>query len=175
MNYHTCKSKLNLFFLEPYLQLLQRDFTNQVPSASSSSSFASVDTYLISFSFEHVTCAPSPNFATDLAFFREWFLWRLGGGGRPPPLATALHNTSHYLCFCLGYMQTMVALLSRVYCFIVFSPNYTRKNAQVVITNLQQTCSNAVPTTFQQDVFALLVPSLLTSCQRLVDNLLQDC
>jgi hypothetical protein len=40
---------------------------------------------------------------------------------------------------------------------------YTRKNAQVV-TNLQQTCSNAVPTTCQQDVFALLVPSLLTSC-----------
>jgi hypothetical protein len=40
---------------------------------------------------------------------------------------------------------------------------YTRKNAQVV-TNLQQ-----------QDVFALLVPSLLTSCQRLVDNLLQGC
>jgi hypothetical protein len=35
---------------------------------------------------------------------------------------------------------------------------YTRKNAQVV-TNLQQTCSNAVPTTYQQDVFALLVPS----------------
>ena len=49
---------------------------------------------------------------------------------------------------------------------------YTRKNAQVV-TNLQQSCSNAVPTTCQQDVFALLVPSLFTSCQRLVDNLLQ--
>jgi hypothetical protein len=39
---------------------------------------------------------------------------------------------------------------------------YTRKNAQVVI-NLQQTCSNAVPTTCQQDVFALLAPSLLTT------------
>jgi hypothetical protein len=51
--------------------------------------------------------------------------------------------------------------------------NYTRKNAQVV-TNLQQTCSNAVPTTCQQDVFALLVPRLLTSSQRLVDNLLQS-
>ena len=50
----------------------------------------------------------------------------------------------------------------------------TRKNAQVV-ANLQQTCNNAVPTTCQQDVFALLVPSLLTSCQRLVDNLLQGC
>ena len=46
---------------------------------------------------------------------------------------------------------------------------YARKNVQVV-TNLQQTCSNAVPTTCQQDVFALLVPSLLTSCKRLVDN-----
>jgi hypothetical protein len=32
----------------------------------------------------------------------------------------------------------------------------------------RQTCSNAVSTTCQQDVFALLVPSLLTSCQRLV-------
>jgi hypothetical protein len=51
---------------------------------------------------------------------------------------------------------------------------YTRKNAQVV-TNLQQTCSNAVLTTCQQDVFALLVPSLLTSCQRLVDKWLQGC
>ena len=44
---------------------------------------------------------------------------------------------------------------------------YTRKNAQVV-TKLQQTCSIAVPTTCQQDVLALLVPSLLTSCQDLV-------
>jgi ABC-type uncharacterized transport system fused permease/ATPase subunit len=50
---------------------------------------------------------------------------------------------------------------------------HTYKNAQVV-TNLQQTCSNAVPTTFQQNVFALLLPSLLTSCQRLADNL-QGC
>jgi hypothetical protein len=33
----------------------------------------------------------------------------------------------------------------------------TCKNAQVV-TNLQQTCGSAVPTTCQQDVFALLVP-----------------
>ena len=63
-------------------------------------------------------------------------------------------------------------------CIIVVSylevRKYTRKNAHVV-TNLQQTCSNAVPTTCQQDVFALLVPSLLTSCQRLVENLLQGC
>jgi hypothetical protein len=54
------------------------------------------------------------------------------------------------------------------------SCRYTRKNTQVV-TSLQQTCSNAVPTTCQQDVFALLVPSLFTSCKRLVDNLLQGC
>jgi hypothetical protein len=40
---------------------------------------------------------------------------------------------------------------------------YTRKNPQVV-TNLQQTCSNAVPTTCQQDVFALLVDNLLQGC-----------
>ena len=40
---------------------------------------------------------------------------------------------------------------------------YTRKNAQVV-TNLQKTCSNAVPTTCQQDVFARLVDKLSTAC-----------
>jgi hypothetical protein len=45
---------------------------------------------------------------------------------------------------------------------------YARANAQVV-TNLQQTCSNAVPTTCQQDVFALLVPSLLTTCYKVVE------
>jgi hypothetical protein len=49
---------------------------------------------------------------------------------------------------------------------------HTHANAQVV-TNLQRTCSNVVPTTCQQDVFALLVPSLLTSCQQLVGNLKQ--
>jgi hypothetical protein len=48
---------------------------------------------------------------------------------------------------------------------------YTRKNTQVA-TN--ETCSNAVPTTCQQDVFALLAPSLLTSCQRLA-SLLTTC
>jgi hypothetical protein len=62
---------------------------------SSISSFSSVDTYLISFSFEHVPCHPPPHFSTDLVFFREWFLWRFGGGGgrspiAPSPLATPL-------------------------------------------------------------------------------------
>jgi hypothetical protein len=49
----------------------------------------------------------------------------------------------------------------------------TRKNAQVA-TDLQQTCSNAVPTTCQQDVFALPVPSLLKSCQQALDRLLSS-
>jgi hypothetical protein len=42
--------------------------------------------------------------------------------------------------------------------FIHYGQNkrYIREKAQVV-TNLQQTHSNAVPTTCQQDVFALLV------------------
>jgi hypothetical protein len=64
----------------------------------------------------------------------------------------------------------------KVETFLNFTQYYlqTYKNTQVV-TKLQQTCSNAVPTTCQQDVFALLVPSLLTSCPRLVDNLLQGC
>ena len=64
--------------------------------------------------------------------------------------------------------------INRLFVLDFGSNKYTRKNTQVV-TNLQQTCSNAVPTTCQQDVFALLVPSLLTSCERLVDNLLQGC
>jgi hypothetical protein len=34
---------------------------------------------------------------------------------------------------------------------------------------LQQTCSNAVPTTCQQDVFTLVVPSLLTTCYDVVE------
>jgi hypothetical protein len=59
---------------------------------------------------------------------------------------------------------------------VSFRNIYTRKNVQVVIyINLQQTCNNAVPTTCQQDVFTQLVPSLWTSCQRLVDKLLQGC
>jgi hypothetical protein len=49
----------------------------------------------------------------------------------------------------------------------------TRKNAQVV-TNLQQTCSNAVPTTCHQDVFALLVSSL-SSNKQVVNGLLATC
>ena len=56
-------------------------------SSSSISSFSSVETYLISFSFEHVTCTLPPKkiFSTALAFLREWFLWRLGGRSPPPP------------------------------------------------------------------------------------------
>ena len=94
---HTCKSKLNLFFLEPcILQLLQRDFTHQVPPVSSSSSFSSVDTYLISFSFEYVTRTPPPpsNFSTDLALFcGDW------GGGRSPGYATvSSRHTCQKIC-----------------------------------------------------------------------------
>jgi hypothetical protein len=48
---------------------------------------------------------------------------------------------------------------------------YIRKNAQVV-TNLQQTCNKVVPTTCQQDVFALLVPNLLRrACYGLLTDL----
>jgi hypothetical protein len=61
--------------------------------------------------------------------------------------------------------------------FLSNNYNPTRTAAAIMhsCNKLQQTCGNAVPTTCQQDVFALLVPSLLTSCQRLVDNLLQGC
>ena len=66
----------------------------------------------------------------------------------------------------------------------LFAMIYTLKNAQFV-TNLQQTCTIAVPTTCQQDVFALIVPSLLTACYKVVElnrlvtscsnNLLSSC
>ena len=52
------------------------------------------------------------------------------------------------------------------------STPHTRKNAQLV-TNLQQTCSKLVGTSLLQDLFALLVPSLLTSCYRPAADLLQ--
>jgi hypothetical protein len=48
---------------------------------------------------------------------------------------------------------------------------YTRKNAQVV-TNLQQTCSNAVPTTCQQDV---LSHCLFLACQQVINSSLKTC
>jgi hypothetical protein len=94
-------------------------------------------------------------------------------------LATSSANTTCWQLvnrFVTTCLQTCYKLcvFTRV-CMIheILRVKYTRKNAQVV-TNLRQTCSNAVPTTCQQDVFALLVPSLLTSCQRLVENLLQS-
>jgi hypothetical protein len=66
---------------------------------------------------------------------------------------------------CFGHVLQQVSLESKRRIVM-----YTRKNAHVA-TNLQQTCSNAVPTTCQQDVFALLVPSLLTSCWQLATRL----
>ena len=71
-------------------------------------------------------------------------------------------------------VKTRSEIAIQTFTFIIFFTIYARNNAQVV-TNLQQTCSNAVRTTCQQDVFVLLVPSLLTTCQRLADNLLQGC
>ena len=50
--------------------------------------------------------------------------------------------------------------------------SYTRKNAQLV-TNLQQTCSKLVGTSLLRDLFALFVPSLLTSCYKSAADLLQ--
>ena len=47
--------------------------------------------------------------------------------------------------------------------------HYTRKNAQLV-TNLQLTCIKLVGTSLLQDLFALLLPSLLTN-----DKLIQAC
>ena len=55
-----------------------------------------------------VTCTPPPNFSTNLAFFREWFLWRLGGRSPPLGYATAEKNL-------LDHVQ----YLSLVYCFCI--------------------------------------------------------
>jgi BTB/POZ domain-containing protein 7 len=76
-----------------------------------------------------------------------------------PEVAMEVYEIARFLEFAT-LEQGMYESRGRIHSY----GKYTRKNAQVV-TNLQQTCSNAVPTTCQQDVFALLVPSLLTSCQ----------
>ena len=49
---------------------------------------------------------------------------------------------------------------------------HAKKNAQLV-TNLQQTCSKLVRISLLQDLFALVAPSLLTSCYKPAADLLQ--
>jgi hypothetical protein len=66
------------------------------------------------------------------------------------------------------FVNVCIPRTNYIYHPTLHTPAYTCKSAQVV-TNLQQTCSNAVPTTCQQDVFALLVPSLLTTCYKVVE------
>jgi hypothetical protein len=102
-----------------------------------------------------------PDFAEDLRILKYFLLTHYvdKNAKNSSSILTKIKNTSR------KFAKTIYKTFNRV---------YTRKNAQVV-TSLQQTCSNAVPTTCQRDVFALLVPSLLTSCQRLVDNLLKGC
>jgi hypothetical protein len=75
---HTCKSKLNLFFLEPYLQ--RTASTKFYKSTSSSILFLVVflNWYVLN-QFQLWVCnvypapppPPPPNFSTDLAFFRD--------------------------------------------------------------------------------------------------------
>jgi hypothetical protein len=63
-------------------------------------------------------------------------------------------------------MHLVDGLLADLLQDVRFLRVYTGKNAQVV-TNLQQICSNTVPTTCQQHVFAPLVPSLFVNGLRL--------
>jgi hypothetical protein len=66
----------------------------------------------------------------------------------------------NYLILLDHYLFHLVRIL-------VASSYYAQVKKAHVVANLQQTCSNAVPTTSQlQDVFALLVPSLLTACYK---------
>ena len=69
---------------------------------------------------------------------------------------------------------TLDKIFVSIHAYLLMSANLSySKFGKSVFLNLQQTYTNAVPTTCQQDVLAMLVPSLLTSCQRLADNLLQ--
>ena len=63
--------------------------------------------------------------------------------------------------------ETMCCLVSNILFYLLHF--YTRKNAQVV-TNMQQTCSNAVPTTCQHSTGCVR-----TACSRLVDKLSTAC
>jgi hypothetical protein len=72
--------------------------------------------------------------------------------------------------YCYKFAAGLLQLV-RFYVYRTIVATHVKK----VVTNLQQTCSNNVPTTCQQGVFALLVPSLWKSCQRLFRNLLQCC
>ena len=89
---YTCKSKLNLFFLEVwnhiyncFNEILQIKFLQYIVV------FLGRDV-LNQFQLRgcNVYPSPPPNFSTDLAFFRECFFLRLGGRSPPlaPPLAT---------------------------------------------------------------------------------------
>jgi hypothetical protein len=73
------------------------------------------------------------------------------------PTSTALRGLYDNFVGVFTHVKTIEILIRPIYVYYFYG-----KNAQVV-TNLQQTCNNAVPTTCKQDVFALLVPSLLTS------------
>jgi hypothetical protein len=83
-----------------------------------------------------------------------------------------------YILFPINWFHARISFHYNSICyhirvFFIASLRCTRENTQLV-TNLQQTCSNAVSTTYYQDVFALLVPTFLTSCQWLVDNSLYN-
>jgi hypothetical protein len=76
--------------------------------------------------------------------------------------------------FLLGEFVHEATLISPLLAsLITLAKAYTRKNAQVV-TNVQQTCGNAVSTTCQEYVFALLVDKLSTACWQLATRLLSS-
>jgi hypothetical protein len=95
------------------------------------------------------------------------FLYRFS---RMKECATILSST--YDCWrLLNYRRKKSFLkifLKEARLWKIFVVRWASVLAQVV-TNRQQTCSNAVPTTCQQDVFALLVPSLWTTCYKVVE------
>jgi hypothetical protein len=90
MKMHTCKSKPEIWFLGTISTTALTRFYKS--SSSSISSFSSVETYLISFSFEDVTCTPLLQFLYGFSLFQRIFFLRLGGAVAPPrpPSATPL-------------------------------------------------------------------------------------
>jgi hypothetical protein len=74
------------------------------------------------------------------------------------------------------WSKNLIVYIISIYMYISGKYNYSLREGKCAYhtrkscKNLQQTCSNAVPTTCQQDVFALLVPSSLTTCYKAVEH-----
>jgi hypothetical protein len=94
---HTCKSKLNLFFLEPYLQLLNKIL--QIKFLQYIVVFLSRD---ILNQFQLRGCnmyPPPPKCCYGFSLFQRIFFFAIGGGGdRPLAMPLLMHCADINLC-----------------------------------------------------------------------------